>query len=408
MSTVNNGYRHVTVRWVLALGVLGAGGALGCSSDDNGGGNNGTPDSGGSDASTGQDGATVPDSSSGSDATAKPDGSSDGGSDAAADARGNDAEAGAVEGNVVIADQFNNRVIEVDSTGKIVWSFGDGKAAPGPTSVVAPNDAERLPNGQTLISGTGAPTGTTDFACEAREAGPCPDNRVVLVNSDGGIAWMYTDLSAPVCARMLANGHVLITDQGNSRVIEVAGDAGPDAAPVWQYAPTAADGGDMLAGPNSAERTAAGTTLIADEGNGRVLEVAADGGIVWQYTVVADGGAPQVAYASRLPNGNTLVTDSTDNVILEVAPDGGVAWSYTVTGDAGATGPTRAVRLANGHTLISNQTDNTVIEIDNSTPPKIIATYGRAGVIGTDGGLLNAPYDAKRVGDYTGISEPPR
>ena len=54
------------------------------------------------------------------------------------------------EGNVLIADQFNNRVIEVDGLGHIVWSFGNGSSVPGPTSVVAPNDAERLPSGKKL------------------------------------------------------------------------------------------------------------------------------------------------------------------------------------------------------------------------------------------------------------------
>ena len=62
-----------------------------------------------------------------------------------------------VTGNVLIADQFNNRIIEVTRDGNIVWSFGDGTNSPGPTSIVGPNDAERLPNGETLMSGTGAP-----------------------------------------------------------------------------------------------------------------------------------------------------------------------------------------------------------------------------------------------------------
>ena len=29
-------------------------------------------------------------------------------------------------GNILIADQFNNRVVEIDQSGKIVWSFGLG------------------------------------------------------------------------------------------------------------------------------------------------------------------------------------------------------------------------------------------------------------------------------------------
>src|SRR5579863_1926585 len=59
-------------------------------------------------------------------------------------------------GNILIADQFNNRVIEVDpQTHKVVWTFGDGSSTPGPTSVVGTNDAQRV-GSFTLISGTGA------------------------------------------------------------------------------------------------------------------------------------------------------------------------------------------------------------------------------------------------------------
>jgi hypothetical protein len=33
-------------------------------------------------------------------------------------------------GNILITDQFNNRVIEIDSSGNIVWQFGSGCGPP--------------------------------------------------------------------------------------------------------------------------------------------------------------------------------------------------------------------------------------------------------------------------------------
>jgi hypothetical protein len=49
------------------------------------------------------------------------------------------------KGNIVIADQFNNRVVEIDpETHKVVWQFGDGADKPGPNSIVGTNDAERV------------------------------------------------------------------------------------------------------------------------------------------------------------------------------------------------------------------------------------------------------------------------
>src|SRR5260221_10907448 len=58
----------------------------------------------------------------------------------------------------LIADQFNNRVIEVDHRGNIVWHFGLGPADFSPASIIGVNDAQRV--GEfTLMAGTGTPGG---------------------------------------------------------------------------------------------------------------------------------------------------------------------------------------------------------------------------------------------------------
>jgi hypothetical protein len=67
------------------------------------------------------------------------------------------------------------------------------------------------------------------------------------------------------------------------------------------------------------------------------------------------------------------------------------------------------VRLRNGHTLISDQYNHRVIEVNRAK--RIVRTFGKLGSPGynatsvADGGL-NSPYDAKRVGDYTGLTPP--
>jgi hypothetical protein len=316
-------------------------------------------------------------------------------------------------GNIVIADQFNNRVIEVDpETHKIVWAFGDGSSTPGATSVVAPNDAERVGN-LTLISGTGAPGGT-EPSCPPPNG--CPDNRVVLVNSQGKIVWQYgragvsgsgpDQLNTPVASVYLPNGTVMITDQANERVIIVT----LNKKVVYQYGETGVTGSgfNQLNNPNSAELLANGNLLIADENNNRVIEVEPKTkNIVWQYPATPDptllNGA---AFASRLPNGNTLITDSNNNRIIEVTHGGQVVFQYStlVAGGNANPLPTRAVRLRNGNTVISDQFNDRVIVINPSS--QIVFTQGMLNTPGNTFDQLNAAYDAKVVGDYTGLTPP--
>jgi len=313
-------------------------------------------------------------------------------------------------GNILIADQFNNRVLEVDpSTNEVLWQFGDGSWIAGPTSVVAPNDFQRV-NQFSLIAGTGAPPGG-----EPNCPNGCPDNRVMIVNRVGTIDWQYgqagvtgsgfDQLNTPVQNTYLPNGDILITDQGNQRVIEV----NRSKQIVWQHGQTGVSGSmfNQLNNPNSAELLDNGHILIADENNNRVIEVDRNHRIVWSYGSPSGKQLSGAAFASRLPNGNTLITDSNNNRILEVTPAKQVVFTYYTNTRPGSVAnplPTRAVRLANGNTLISDQFNDQVIEIDPNG--NIVFSQGQIGVVGTGFNELNAPYDAKVVGDYTGLTQP--
>jgi hypothetical protein len=333
-------------------------------------------------------------------------------------------------GNILIADQFNNRVIEVDRHGNIVWQFGLGPADFSPASVIGVNDAQRVGK-LTLMAGTGTP-GNQPEAPNCTNPSGCPDNRVLLVDRDGNIVWQYgqfavtgggpDQLNVPVQNTWLPNRHVLITDQANERIIEVDVET---KGIVWQYGTTGVSGNgpNQLFNPNCAELLKNGHILICDENNNRAIEVRPKiplgGDIVWQY----GSGDPNindpvsgVAFASRLKNGHTLITDSNHNRIVEIDKDKNPVWEYfTCTGSAcnlsRGTGPlpTRAVRLRNGHTLISDQYNHRVIDVNHGK--HIVRTFGELGDLGynpasvADGGL-NSPYDAKRIGDYTGLTPP--
>jgi hypothetical protein len=319
-------------------------------------------------------------------------------------------------GDVLIADQFNNRVIEIDGAGHVVWQFGVGPTDLTATSILGVNDAQRV-GSLTLAAGTGVPAASPPFEVGCDNG--CPDNRVVLVDEDGRIVWQYgqfgvtgagdNQLNTPVQATYTPNRHVLITDQANNRIIDVSI---ATHRIVWQYGTTgvAGIGPDQLNNPNSAELLESGHVLISDQGNNRAIEVDRAKNILATFS--AGGTASIVAFASRLEDGDTLLTDSGNSRIVEVDKNDAVVWKYfTNTDGASNTSPlpTRAVRLANGDTLISDQFNDRVISVNHAG--KIVASYGSLNVPGYNRtnvgrGGLNAPYDAKVVGDFTGLTPP--
>ena len=323
-------------------------------------------------------------------------------------------------GNILIADQFNNRVIEVTPRGGIVWHFGLGPSDFSRRSIIGTNDAQRVGD-FTLMAGTGIPPGVDPVAPNG-----VADNRVLLVNPAGKVVWRYgrfgvagsgpNQLNTPVQNTWLPNGDVLITDQGNQRVIEVRpSDNGVGGKIVWQYGTTgtAGNGPNQLNNPNSAELLRNGHVLIADENNNRAIEVQKTGSLGGTIvaTFTAGGTTSGVAFASRLRNGDTLITDSNNSRIVEVDGNDDVVWQYFTNTDPSSNAaplPTRAVRLRNGDTLISDQFNARVIEV---TPGKsIVRQFGNLnqpgfGTSSTQQGL-NEPYDAKVIGDYTGLTPP--
>jgi hypothetical protein len=321
-------------------------------------------------------------------------------------------------GNVLISDQFNNRVIEVNpTTGNIIWSFGLGPNDFTSNSIVGVNDAQRV-GPLTLMAGTGTPAGVIPQATNG-----FADNRVILVDPFKHVVWQYGQfnqtgdgpnlLSTPVQCTWLPTFHVLITDQGNNRIIEV----NLNKQIVWQFPGPNTNADAQLNSPNSAELLANGHILIADENNNRAIEVTRAHQIVRTFTATNSLGA--VAFASRLSNGHTLLTDAGNSRAVEVDANDIIVWQYYTdmdTNSVAAPLPTRAVRLRNGDTLISDQFNNRVIRV--SMAGAIVMSYGLplagGGAIGNNVGYdltttqngLYSPYDAKVNGDYTGLTPP--
>lgn len=327
------------------------------------------------------------------------------------------------EGNMLISDQFNNRVIEIDETGRIVWQYGLGPNDFTDKSIIGPNDAQRIDD-MTLMVGTGTPSG---LILESKDG--VVDNRVILVNHERKIIWQYGQfgltgsscnlLNVPVHAsfipctackeKSMKCGSVLITEKGGNRVIRVNG----KREIIWQYPGTNIVMQDQLNRPGSAYRLDNGHYLIADGENKRAIEVDRHDKMIKVFT--ASGTLGNCSHAIRLDNGNTLLTDEGKNRVVEVDRHDVIVWQYITNGSAmsiNSPSPSRAYRLDNGDTVISNQYNNQIIVVNRSSV--IVDVYGlpltgmiQPGTtsIQTNKGYnimttqlgLYAPYDAKLI-----------
>ena len=193
-------------------------------------------------------------------------------------------------GNVLVALSFEDRVVELTPEGEVVWEHAIG----------FPTVAERLEDGNTLIASL-------------------VESRVVEIDAAGAEVWSYA--SADIYGvDELPNGNRLITIQADpARIVEL------DAVGVelWSYG----GGAPSLRFP-SATRLENGNTLIADnsgpDGAATVTEVTPEGEVVWSY----DEGLWRIYGVARLPDGDTLINDQGNGRLIQVAPDGTVTWRY--------------------------------------------------------------------------------
>jgi hypothetical protein len=176
----------------------------------------------------------------------------------------------------LITDQGNNRIIEVRIPDKqSVWQF-DG--------LNNPNAAELLANGNILISDE-----NNNQALEVTHT--MPSTVVHTYTSAGG-----TPFSFVAFASRLPNGHTLITDSGNSRIVET-GETGAD---FWHFITSTRQGSNPSPLPTRAVRLANGDTLISDQFNDQVIRVDLSGNIVASYGTTNTVGFSLTSAATQM------------------------------------------------------------------------------------------------------------
>jgi len=199
-------------------------------------------------------------------------------------------------GNILIPDTGNNRLIEVNRAKQIVWtseSWPGGRLSDG-SRLDYPNHVQELEGGFFLVSDRNnsriieidrAGTIRWSFHGTTRQHAPVfigngrylvadsEGNRVLEIDGAGNILWSFSEgLRWPRCVEKLDNGNYLITDSNNHRILEVS----PAGAVVAELK-------GPLRVPYEAHRLSDGTTLVCDAQHGRVLVLDAESRIVREF-----------------------------------------------------------------------------------------------------------------------------
>ncbi len=149
----------------------------------------------------------------------------------------------------------------------IVWRYGtDGVLGTGPNQLVSPRSATRLANGNTLIADAGDRDGESNRVIEVTPSGGIAWQFGIA--GPGVTDWTHTN--TPSTAERLANGNTLISEEDGRRMIEVT-PAGEIIDWYGSGEPMAAGG--EIGKLRGAARTSSGTTMLCDQEHSRLIEI---------------------------------------------------------------------------------------------------------------------------------------
>jgi len=273
-------------------------------------------------------------------------------------------------GDVLVADQSNNRVRKVTAadvistfagSGGQLSNVGDGGPATG-AALKTPSGAVSDPAGNVYIADTDnnriqeiAAANHTQFGIvmTAGDVYTVAGSATAAAGSsgDGGPATAAL-LDRPAGVAADAAGNIYIADTTNNRIQEVAAASGTISTIAGSATGTSGltgDGGPatsaLLTAPAGVAADRAGNIYIADTGNNRIQEVAATSGTISTIAGSAIGtpgltgdGSPAAAALLNAPRGaaadaagNLYIADTGSNRIREIAKASGTQFGITMT-----------------------------------------------------------------------------
>jgi len=297
-------------------------------------------------------------------------------------------------GTLLIADRGNDRLIALNPSRTVSWTYPSAAMPPPPGGFYFPDDAFFFNHGSGIISNQ-------------------EDNHTIveIAYPSGNLLWQYGHpgvpgaqpgyLDQPDDAYVLKSGTVTVADASNNRILFIS--------PNKEIAGTIGNGADAhnpptsIAYPNGDTPLTDGDVLVSEINGSWIDEYTQQGKLVWtvQMTSVNYPSDPQ-----QLSTNLYLMTDydpPAEGRVIEFNREGYISWRYDATsGDAMLKKPSLAERLPNGLIMVNDDYRDRVVVIDPILD-SIVWQYGLTDTPGTLPGLLSIP-DGFDLLDANGIT----
>jgi DNA-binding beta-propeller fold protein YncE len=287
----------------------------------------------------------------------------------------------ALPGDVLIADEDNNRLLLVDPQGRIRWQFPSRADLPRGYAFGPPDDAFISPDGRSIIA-------TQEMYDTVSLINVAPRRITVRYGHPGAPGSAPGYFSHPDDAMQLPGGDLLLADIMNCRILLLS--PGPWHV-IRQFGSTSScthDPPASFGSPNGAFPMDDGNFLVTEINGDWVDEMSLRGHVYWS------AHPPGIAYpsdANEVSQGRYLVADYSDPgqiVIFDRA--GHTLWRFRPAGPQALNHPSLALPLPNGNILVNDDYNDRVIVINPRTS-RIVWQYGHYGVPGRAAGYLGNP-----------------
>jgi hypothetical protein len=282
-------------------------------------------------------------------------------------------------GDILIADDWNNRLLIVDPQGRVRWRFPrPGDLARG-QDFLLPDDAFFSPDGRYIIA-------TQEEDSVVSVISIAKHKIVYRYGTPGAPGSGSNHVSNPDDAMMMPGGGLITSDIKNCRILLLASPARQQHRPRRIIGTTGVCGHNpprTFGSPNGAFPTTNGSYLVTEINSDWVTQMKLNGRVAWSTQ------PPGVAYPSdtnEVYPGRYLTVDySQPGQVVEFDSSGHRLWRF-----GGLNHPSLALPLPNGDILINDDYNDRVIVID-PIAHRIVWQYGHTGIAGRAPGYLNDP-----------------